>query len=55
MHNLCMKGEKSVKKSSKKQKKWKIVLDIISYSLSVISLGMSIAAFVISLVQKKEQ
>lgn len=43
-----------MQKYRKKDQKWRTVLDIISYSMSVISLGLSVAAFVISLVKKKE-
>ena len=38
-----------------KKSKTRLVLDIVSYVLSVVSLGLSVAAFVISLVQKNEK
>ena len=38
-----------------KKSKVRLVLDIVSYVLSTVSLGLSVAAFVISLVQKNEK
>ena len=40
---------------NKKQKKAKLTLDIIACALSAVSTGLSIAAFVISLVRRNEK
>ena len=40
---------------NKKQKKAKLTLDIIACALSAVSAGLSIAAFVISLVRRNEK
>nr|WP_279286125.1 hypothetical protein [Butyricicoccus sp. BIOML-A1] len=40
---------------NKKQKKAKLALDIIACALSAVSTGLSIAAFVISLVRRSEK
>lgn len=42
-------------KMNKKQKKAKLTLDIIACALSAVSTGLSIAAFVISLVRRNEK
>ena len=44
-----------MRKADKKKQKAKLTLDIVSCALSAVSAGMSIAAFVISIVRKKEQ
>lgn len=51
---LTKKGGEIMRKIDKKSKV-RLVLDIVSYVLSTVSLGLSVAAFVISLVQKNEK